>query len=108
MDSSRANDVAIGLPRVISLVTILVTIVIHALALLGIFHFVRRQHLHRRTGVRFWRDVAIVSATTLLAGVAHLVEVIIWAVVFLLCGEFSQFGPAFYSSATLYTTLAGC
>jgi hypothetical protein len=82
MDSSRANDVAIGLPLVISLVTILVTIVIHALALLGIFYFVRRQHLRRRTGVGFWRDVAIVSGATLLAGVAHLVEVIIWAFVF--------------------------
>lgn len=104
MDSSRANDAAIGLPLVISLVTILVTIVIHALALLGIFHFVRRQHLLRRTGVRFWQDLAIVSGATLLAGVAHLVEVIIWAVVFLLCGEFSRFAPALYSSATLYTT----
>jgi len=105
MDSSRVNDVAIGLPLVISLVTILGTIVIHALALMGIFHFVRRQHLLRRTGVRFWRDVAIVSGATLLAGVAHLVEVFIWAVVFVLCGEFSRLAPAFYSSATLYTTL---
>ncbi len=105
MDSSRANDVAIGLPLVISLVTILGTIVIHALALLGIFHFVRCQHLLRRTGVRFWRDVAIVSGATLLAGVAHLVDVFIWAVVFVLCGEFRRLAPAFYSSATLYTTL---
>jgi hypothetical protein len=105
MDSSRANDVAIGLPLVISLVTILVTIVIHAVALLGIFHFVRRQHLLRRTGVRFWRDVAIVSGATLLAGVAHLVEVIIWASVFVFCGEFAQFGGAFYHSAMNYTTL---
>ena len=105
MDSSRANDVAIGLPLVISLVTILVTIVIHALALLGILHFIRRQHLLQRTGVRFWRDVAIVSGAILLAGVAHLVDVFIWAVVFVLCGEFSRLAPAFYSSATLYTTL---
>src|SRR5271169_4292286 len=105
MDSSRANDISIGLPLVISLVTILGTIVIHALALLGIFHFVRRQHLLRRTGVRFWRDVAIVTGATLLAGVAHLVDVFIWAVVFALCGEFSRLAPAFYSSATLYTTL---
>jgi hypothetical protein len=105
MDSSRANDVAIGLPLVISLVTILGTIVIHALALLGILHFIRRQHLLRRTGVRFWRDVAIVSGAILLAGVAHLVDVFIWAVVFVLCGEFSRLAPAFYSSATLYTTL---
>jgi hypothetical protein len=105
MDSSRASDVAIGLPLIVSLITILVTIVIHALALLGIFHFVRREHLLRRTGVRFWRDLAIVSGATLLAGVAHFVEVIIWAVVFLLCGEFSRFAPAIYGSATLYTTL---
>lgn len=105
MDSSRANDVAIGLPLVISVVTILITIVIHALALLGIFHFVRRQHLLRRTGVRFWRDVAIVSGATLLSGVAHLVDVFIWAVLFVLCGEFSRLAPAFYSSANLYTTL---
>ena len=105
MDSSSASDVAIGLPLAISLLTILVTIVIHALALLGIFHFVRRQHLLRRTGVRFWRDVAIVSGATLLAGVAHLVEVIIWAFVFVICGEFAQFGGALYHSAMNYTTL---
>lgn len=95
MDSSKANDVAIGLPLVISLVTLLGTIVIHALALLGIFHFVRRQHL-RRTRVRFWRNLAVVSGVTLLAGVAHLLDVSIWAVVFVLCGEFSRLAPAFY------------
>ncbi len=105
MDASTANDVAIGLPMVISIVTILITIVIHALALMGIFHFVRREHLLRRTGVRFWRDVAIVSGATLLTGVAHFVEVVIWAVVFLLCGQFSRFAPALYGSASLYTTL---
>ncbi len=87
------------------MITILVTILIHALALVGIFYFVRREHLLRRTGVRFWRDVAIVSGATLLAGVAHLAEVIIWAFVFVLCGEFSRFAPAVYNSASLYTTL---
>ena len=105
MDSSRANDVAIGLPLVISLVTILGTIVIHALALWGVVHFVRRQHRLGRIGVRFWRDVAIVCGATLLAGVAHVVDVIIWAVVFALCGEFSRLAPALYCSATLYTSL---
>jgi hypothetical protein len=105
MAAPSAQDVAIGLPLMVSLITILGTLVIHALALLGIFHFVRRQHLLRRTGVRFWRDVAIVSSATLLAGVAHLVDVFIWAVVFVLCGEFRRLAPAFYSSANLYTTL---
>ena len=32
-------------------------------------------------------------------------DVFIWAVVFVLCGEFRRLAPAFYSSATLYTTL---
>ena len=105
MNSLRANDVAIGLPLIVSLATILITIVIHALALLGIFHFVHRQHLLRRTGVRFWRDLAIVSGATMLAGVAHLVEVSIWASVFVFCGEFAEFGRAFYHSAMNYTTL---
>ena len=105
MDSSPANDVAIGLPLIISLVTILGTIVIHAIALIGIFHFVRSQHLLGRTGVQFWRDVTIVSGATVLAGVAHIAEVFVWAVVFVLCGEFSRLAPAFYHSATNYTTL---
>jgi len=105
MAAPSAQDVAIGLPLTVSAITILVTILIHALALLGIFHFVRRQHLLRRTGVRFWGDLAIVSGATMLAGVAHLVEVIIWAFVFVFCGEFGQFGGALYHSAMNYTTL---
>jgi hypothetical protein len=105
MDSSRAIDVAIGLPLLISLVTILGTIVIHALPLLGIIHFVRRQHQLGLTGARFWRDVGIVASATLLALTAHLVEITIWASVFVFCGEFAQFAGAFYHSAMNYTTL---
>ena len=105
MDSSRANDLAIGLPLVISLVTILGTIVIHALALLGIIHFVRRQHQLGHTGVGFWRDVGIVASATLLVLTAHLAEITIWAFVFVFCGEFAQFAGAFYHSAMNYTTL---
>jgi hypothetical protein len=89
----------------VSLITILGTIVIHALALLGIIHFVRRQHQLGHTGVRFWRDVGIVASATLLALTAHLVEITIWAFVFVFCGEFAQFAGAFYHSAMNYTTL---
>jgi|SRR5271157_3122252 len=105
MDSLRANDVAIGLPLIVSLVTILVTIVIHALALVGIFHLVRHLHQLGLAGVRFWRDVAIVASATLLALTAHLVEITIWAFVFVFCGEFAKFAGAFYHSAMNYTTL---
>ncbi len=105
MDSSRANDVAIVLPLVISLVTILGTIVIHGLALLGTLHFVRRELRLGHTGAGFWRDVGIVARATLLVLTAHLAEITIWAFVFVFCGEFARFAGAFYHSAMNYTTL---
>jgi len=40
-----------------------------------------------------------------LAGAAHTLEIMIWAAVFMICGEFSHFAPAFCHSAMLYTTL---
>ena len=106
MAAPSAQDVAIGLPLMVSVITILVTILIHALALLGIFHFVRRQHLLRRTGVRFWRDLAIVSGATMLAGVAHLVGSDSsgrWCSFF--AGSSADSRAAFYHSAMNYTTL---
>ncbi len=36
---------------------------------------------------------------------AHLIDIAIWAVLFLVCGEFSDFGTAYYHSAVNYTTL---
>jgi hypothetical protein len=105
MGTSATQDIGVGLPLAISSATILGTIVIHALALMGIVYFVRRQHRLKRTGSRFWMDVAIVSTATLLTGLAHLVEITMWAVVFMSCGEFSRFAPAIYNSAMLYTTM---
>ena len=37
--------------------------------------------------------------------VIHLIDIAIWAVLFLVCGEFSNFGTAYYHSAVNYTTL---
>ena len=102
---ASTQDVAIGLPLMVSLITILGTIVIHALAVIVIVHFIRRQHRLGRAGVRFWQDVAIVCTATLLAGAAHLSEISIWALLFVFCGEFARFAAAFYHSATNYTTL---
>jgi len=104
MAASSTSNIAVCLPLTISLVTILGTIVIHGFAVVIIVRFIRRQHLLGRTGVRFWGDVAIVSGVTLIAGAAHMLEIMIWAVVFAVCGEFTQLAPAFYNSAMLYTT----
>ena len=102
---SSAHDAALGLPLTITLFMIPLTVLIHAFALMGIVHFMRRQHRLGRTGIRFWQDVAIVCVATLLMGAAHLVESAIWALLFMYCGEFARFDPAFYHSAMNYTTL---
>jgi ion channel len=102
---ASTQDIGIGAPLMVSLITILGTIVIHALAVIVIVHFIRRQHRLGRIGVRFWQDVAIVCTATLLAGAAHLFEISVWALVFVFCGEFARFAGAFYHSATNYTTL---
>jgi Ion channel len=56
-------------------------------------------------GVRFSRNVIVLSGAILVALAAHLLQIAAWAVVFELCGEFSDFAAAFYHSAVNYTTL---
>lgn len=58
-----------------------------------------------RTGRGFWSDVRIVVLVVWYALLAHLVEMALWAVLFVVCGEFPGFGTAFYHSAINFTTL---
>jgi hypothetical protein len=82
------QGIAIFAPLIIALPTTLGTIVIHGVAVIAIAYFVRHQRQLGRAGVRFWRDVIILSGAALLALLAHLVEIVIQALVFALCGEF--------------------
>ena len=56
-------------------------------------------------GRGFWIDLAIVVLAISFAFVAHLIEIALWAVLFVICGEFQEFGIAYYHSAVNYTTL---
>ncbi len=68
-------------------------------------HFVRHERRVGRAGVSFWNDVAIVAVAMSFALAAHLVEIALWAVLFMMCGEFPEFATAFYHSAVNYSTL---
>ena len=81
------------------------TIFIHALALSATVKFVRHERSLGRAGATFWSDFGIVALAMVFTLVAHLIEIAVWAVVFVLCGEFSQLGTAYYHSAVNYTTL---
>ena len=96
---------AILVPLIVALPTILATIVIHGWAVLAVIHLVRGEYRLGRAGVRFWKDLFIVSGTILLALLAHLIEIVIWALVFEFCGEFSQLSTAMYHSSVNYTSL---
>jgi hypothetical protein len=99
------QSIAIFMPLIVALPMFVSTIVIHGVAVLAVVHLVRREHRLGRTGVRFGRDLLIVSQTALLALLAHLIEIAIWALVFEFCGEFSQLSVAVYHSAVNYTSL---
>ena len=75
------------------------------MAVLSAVYFVRHEYRLGRAGIRFWRDLLIVSGVVLLALLAHLMEIAIWALVFDCCGEFPQLSMALYHSAVNYTSL---
>ena len=105
MAPSLSQDVAVLLPLVLGVLTTLVTIGVHAVAIGATAKFIRHEYVIRRAGAGFWTDVAIVAAVLLFALVAHLVAIAIWAALYVACGEFAQLPLAFYHSAVNYTSL---
>jgi len=99
------HPTAILLPLAVGTSAIVCTTIIHALTLNGAVNFVRRQRKLGRAGAGFWGDVAIVVRVIAFALAAHLVEIAFWAVLLMVCGEFREFGAAYYHSAVNYTTL---
>jgi hypothetical protein len=53
----------------------------------------------------FWAHAAVMMAVTLITAAAHLIEIALWAVVLLLCGEVPTFEKALYASGQYYTAL---
>ena len=53
----------------------------------------------------FRKSVAVMLVVTLITAVAHLIQIALWALVYLLCGGMATFETAFYFSAQNYTAL---
>jgi hypothetical protein len=81
------------------------TIVVHALALAATVNLFRYESRRGRAGAGAVIDLMIVALAISFAFVAHLIEIALWAVLLVLCGEFQEFGIAFYHSAVNYSTL---
>jgi hypothetical protein len=102
---NRVHPIAILGPVVVGTIAIICTILIHALPLSATVRFVGRERKLGRVGVSFWVDTTIVARAILLALAAHLTEMALWAALFVICGEFQDFGTAYYFSAVNYTSL---
>jgi len=102
---TQIHRVAILIPLVVSTSAVVSTIFVHALAVGATVKFVRHEIRRGRAGTSFWIDFAIVALTMLFVLVAHLIEIALWAVLFVVVGEFSEFATAYYHSAVNYTTL---
>ena len=102
---TQTNGIAILIPLAVGAIAILCTIFIHALALGATVNFFRYEKRHGRVGVRIRIDLTTIVLVIFFAFVAHLVEIALWATLFAICGEFSNFQTAYYHSAVNYTTL---
>ena len=92
-------------PLAVSVGAVVCNILIHAVAVTATVNLVRMEKKGGRVGKSLWFDIAIIGRATALALVAHLIEMAVWAVLFVMCGEFVDFGAAYYHSAVNYTTL---
>jgi hypothetical protein len=102
---TQAHRVAILVPLAVGASAVVCTLLIHGLALLTTVSFVRHERRLGRAGAGIWINFAIVVVAMLLAFLAHLIEMALWAGLFVICGEFQEFGIAYYFSAVNYTTL---
>ena len=102
---TSTDQFAIWLPLAVGISVIICTILIHSLPLSATIHLVRREMRLGWAGPSLGHNLVIVVVVVMVALAAHLIEIALWAGVFVICGEFTAFGPAFDHSAVNYTTL---
>lgn len=93
-------------PLVIGFGVVLLTVLVHATAVVSIVHVsLRAVGAARIREGDFFAGTALFAVVLLLALASHLLQIAIWALVFQRLGEFSDFASAVYHSAVNYTTL---
>jgi len=86
-------------------VVVLCTILIHSVTMGTTVRFFRRERKLGYVGPVVSINLGIFVLAVSFAFLAHLVEIALWAGLFVLCGEFKSFALAYYHSAVNYTTL---
>jgi hypothetical protein len=101
----ESQQIPLLAPLAVGIGAIAITVVIHGLALLTVVNFIRQQERLGYAGKQFWLDVPIVAMTIFIALAAHLLEIAVWAILLMICRQYSAFGSAYYHAGLSYTTL---
>ena len=91
-------------PLLVGVLTTLCAVLVHSLLPPTIVKRVLHHIAQGRGGIWFW-DVILIMEFTVLALAAHFIEIALWALSLVLCGQFSSFPAALYYSGNTYTTL---
>ncbi|MCI0739353.1 MAG: potassium channel family protein [Gemmataceae bacterium] len=89
----------------VGVLTLAACVAVQSSALVLVVRVVARLARRGFFGGGFWLGVVVLEVTTLVLFASFLVQMALWAWVFVLCGEFADYGEAFYHSAVNYTTL---
>jgi hypothetical protein len=100
----QAHPTSTFVPLVVGVAAATCTMMIHLLPVRATVHLVRHEKRLGHFG-KPWIDMSIFVRVVFYAFVAHLIEMAFWGVLFMICGEFTDFGTAFYNSAVNYTSL---
>ena len=92
------NVVLFGLPAMIVCLTLQSAMLIAATR----YYFRHSRLVEQRS---FWSNLALLKGVMLLLLVGNLAQIGIWALLFMMLGEFEQFSQAFYHSAVNFSTL---
>jgi hypothetical protein len=64
-----------------------------------------KQQAHLVNNPSFWSSIIVIKSVMLLLFIGNLMQIAIWAGLFIFLGEFQQFSEAFYHSAVNFSTL---
>jgi hypothetical protein len=98
------HPISILAPLGVGVIALVCTITIYLVPLRATVNLVRRERMRGHVGTP-WTDLGIFARVVFYASLTHLLEMGFWAALFMICGEFSDFGTAFYHSAVNYTSL---
>ena len=93
------------LPLMVATVLLFSSLLVYGTAMQLIVRVVVRLIRSGSSALGFWKSTAVMAIVMAVTAAAHLTQIALWAVVFLLCGQVSTLETAFYLSAQSYTAL---